>query len=686
MTRQAGTTTEDRQLDTASGTVAFDPEPGRSTLPVSDLAPAYQWRGLLIAGGAYFVLSIFIWSNVWTSNPGSITTCGCGDSAGAIWDMEWPAYAMTHGLSLLYSTFMNHPTGINLVANPGVLALSLPLAPVTWLFGPIASLNVAFTLAPVLSALAMFLLLRRWVSWAPAAFFGGLMYGFCPFILVSLTQGWVNLGMAVSPPLIVLCLDELLLRQRHRPERVGLVLGLLVVLQFFISTEILLIVAIVAVCGIGLIVVYTALQFPKALMHNARPALIGLGVGAVTAIVLLAYPAWVAVAGPAHFSGLIWPNGFPQPFSNVVLQDFIHPAPAYESTILSVGWHQRGGYQGTPLSFQYFGIGVFVVLLFGLVVWRRDRRLWFFGAITLLSAALPLGQASGGLFADLPLFENILPGRFVLITYLSAAVMLSLTVDHTCQSVNRLRVAPRRETKEDAVGSRWPNRPRGAGAMVAAIVAAIAIVPPGTYLASTIPITTQRVVLPTWFRIVAPHLRDKQVLLVFPTYFAGYESPSSWQAVDRMSYSMVNIGGPAGFVVRAGKERAGAAVIAGTSLANSVGNLESGDILAVRKALDDWGVTMVVIPDQSDLPPYDQTPSVVTAAALMTAATGEQPNHQADAWVWSAVRSAPQAAHVTGTQIRECTMGIASRGVPAIDTATTCVLRAAMVQPRSASR
>ncbi len=95
----------------------------------------------------------------------------------------------------------------------------------------------------------MYILLRRWVSWAPAAFVGGLFYGFCPFILVSLTQGWFNLGTAFIPPLILLCLDELFLRQKRRPVLVGVVLGLLVVLQFFISTEILLIVAIVGVGG-----------------------------------------------------------------------------------------------------------------------------------------------------------------------------------------------------------------------------------------------------------------------------------------------------------------------------------------------------------------------------------------------------------------------------------------------------
>ena len=135
-----------------------------------------------------------------------------------------------------------------------------------------------------------------------------------------------------------------LLRQKRRPVLVGVVLGLLVVLQFFISTEILLIVAIVGVGGIALIVVYGALQSPE---HpdapTARPAVVGLGVGGATAFALLAYPAWFALEGPARFSGLIWPNGFPQPFSNVVLKYFVYPAPAWEGTELSQGWRRHEG-------------------------------------------------------------------------------------------------------------------------------------------------------------------------------------------------------------------------------------------------------------------------------------------------------------------------------------------------------
>ena len=117
---------------------------------------------------------------------------------------------------------MSHPSGVNLLDNTSELALGVVLAPVTWVFGPVASLNVALTLAPALSALAMFLLLRRWVRWAPAAFVGGLLYGFSPLVLVSLSDAHLMLGWAVVPPLVVACVDELALppaprRRRRRP-------------------------------------------------------------------------------------------------------------------------------------------------------------------------------------------------------------------------------------------------------------------------------------------------------------------------------------------------------------------------------------------------------------------------------------------------------------------------------------
>ena len=90
-----------------------------------------------------------------------------------------------------------------------------------------------------------------------------------------------------------------------------MVLGLLVTLQFFIGTEVMVIMAITAVIGIGVIVVFAALRHPAELRDGARHAAVGLLAAAATAGVLLAYPMWFALAGPAHLSGQVWPNTRP---------------------------------------------------------------------------------------------------------------------------------------------------------------------------------------------------------------------------------------------------------------------------------------------------------------------------------------------------------------------------------------
>src|ERR1700722_2938942 len=363
-----------------TATIARDPEPVPQPVVGSDRAATGGRRVLLLAVGAYLLLSLILWSHVWLGHPTAATTCGCGDASLFTWFIEWPAYAISHGLNPLYSTAMFHPTGVNLLANTGVVGIGVVLAPLTWLFGPIATLNVALTLSPVLSALAMFVLLRRWVSWTPAAFVGGLFYGFSPFVLVSLTEAHLMLGMAAIPPLVVLCLDELLFRQRRPAVVTGMLLGLLVVVQFFIGTEVLAIMAIGAAIGLVLVFLYGARQ-QGTLRRQGRHAAVGLGAGAVTAVALLAYPVWFALAGPGHLSGPIWPKGvsplFPYGigFSGATIKEFVVPVGS-----VTPDWTQItriiGAYQGPSRSDHYFGLRVVAVVLAGMVAWRRDRRLW----------------------------------------------------------------------------------------------------------------------------------------------------------------------------------------------------------------------------------------------------------------------------------------------------------------------
>jgi hypothetical protein len=392
---------------------------------------AHGWRSLLAGALGYLALSVALWWNVWSTHPTSVTTCGCGDSSLFTWFLEWPAYALSHGLNPLYSTHLFHPSGVNLLSNTAEIGFGIVLAPVTWAFGPIATLNVALTLSPALSALTMYALLRRWVSWSPAAFVGGLLYGFSPFVIVSLTDAHLMLGMAAVPPLTVLCLDELLARQRWRWWVTGLAIGVLALVQFSVGSELLVMTVIAAAIGACLVGAYAAVVDRDVLVARASYAFRATGAAVASSLLLLAWPAWFALAGPAHLSGNVWGSSLLS-YGGNSFRFFVHPmAPSDKVTALT---RHVGGYQAPSLSGQYFGIGLLAVLGLGLVIWRRDRRLWLLASVGVVYTLLSLGLSLHGwtlwrLFVRAPLMENVIPSRFVLFTYLCAAAMLGIIVD-----------------------------------------------------------------------------------------------------------------------------------------------------------------------------------------------------------------------------------------------------------------
>src|SRR5262249_57132927 len=75
--------------------------------------------------------------------------------------------------------------------------------------------------------------LRRFVPGELGPFVGGLFYGFSPYMTAHST-GHAMLTVAVLPPLLLLLLHELLVRQQWRPATTGVALGAL--LAFQIST------------------------------------------------------------------------------------------------------------------------------------------------------------------------------------------------------------------------------------------------------------------------------------------------------------------------------------------------------------------------------------------------------------------------------------------------------------------
>ncbi|HLH29142.1 MAG TPA: hypothetical protein VKW77_09500, partial [Acidimicrobiales bacterium] len=572
----------------------------------------------------YLAASVVLWWHVWSGDPASVTTCGCGDAARFVWFFEWPVYAIGHGHSLWYSTWLFHPTGINLLDDTSVLALGVLVAPVTAAFGPVAGMNVALTLAPALSAMAAFALLRRWVRWWPAAVVGGALYGFSPFVVTELALNQLNIAFLAVPPLIVLVLDELLVRQRRSATGAGLVLALLFALEFFVSTEVLVIVGAFAVLGVALLVVAVGMQRPDVLRarfgHAAKGILVALG----TTAVLLAYPLWFLLRGPAHLSGRIWSNGTAFAEYGTTLSSFWRPGGLGSLRALSLRF---GGYQGPVLpGLGYLGVGALVVALLGLLAWHRDRRLVFFASLGLAAAGLSLAPGHGYFvpwqaLRHLPLVGNVVEARFTVVLVLCVAVMVALTLDHARASA-----------------------PSGHGRrLVLLALGALALVPTLVVLWPNVPLTTRTVELPPWFREVGSRLPPGEVLLVYPVPFSGLQSSQAWQAVGGMRWAQAGGGGPTGQADRAGRARPGFEVLLAASLALGRPPAPTpARIRAVREALAFWEVTMVVVPDQGSLPPYERGRPTAYAVGLMSAAVGRSPARSHGAWVWS-LRPGPLA-------------------------------------------
>ena len=144
---------------------------------------------------------------------------------------------------------------------PGLLA-----APVTLTAGVLASHTLLAVLAFAGSATAMWWVAGRWAPWGPARFAAGLLYGFSPY-LVAQGTGHLNLSLVALPPLVLLLLDDLLVRQDRSPVRRGLLLGLVALAQLLTTEEVLA--STFVVCALGLLVLLVQQQRPAGRVRHA---------------------------------------------------------------------------------------------------------------------------------------------------------------------------------------------------------------------------------------------------------------------------------------------------------------------------------------------------------------------------------------------------------------------------------
>jgi hypothetical protein len=468
-----------------------------------------------------------------------IFSCACGDPVQQAWYLAWTPYALLHGHNLFYTTQLNYPFGVDLGSNTLMPLLGLLAAPFTLTIGPAGALVLMMRLGFALSAVSMCLVLRRWTTWWPAAFIGGLMYGFSPYMLGQ-AHTHLHLLFVPLPPLFLALGDELLIRRRWSVRKTGLSIGLVAGLQYLIAAEVLATCALMAAIGVA----FLALCHPREVRAGAVRLFGAAAWAAVPFLVLTAYPIYTDFTGPGHIAGPTQPTSILSSYHSDLIAPFV---PTVDQRFAPSSWFALGDTFGAgnyPENGSYLGIPLVVALL-GIAYWGRRVALVRFTSFMALAAfVLALGprlEVDGhlthvplpyALLLHAPLFAGGVPDRFSLYIQMFSAVLVAVGVD-------RLR---RRATSAWWVRAKHAlNRRSGPGSVrlrEAVVIAAvtIAFVP----LIPRFPVLTVATNTPSYVSdgSLASDAADSSVL-TYPYNQDLWDIPMLWQADARMPFSLL---------------------------------------------------------------------------------------------------------------------------------------------------
>jgi hypothetical protein len=376
----------------------------------------------------FLTLAVLLLGSTWTSPTGRTLGRGVGDPGVFLWFLRWTPFAVGRHISPFWSDWLNHPAGINLMWNTWVPLPGLLLAPLTLAFGPVLSLNVLLTLGFGLSAWSAYLAIRRYVPNHGAAAAGGLVYGFSPAMIRHAHHP--NLILVFLLPLLLVLVDEVLVRQRHSPVWLGVALGLVAAAQLLTGEELLVATGLLSAV---LLIVLVAMH-PGAVRGRVRHALTAIVVSLLVFAPLVAWPVKAQLTGPARVRSDITPEvrGSSDLLAVIVPNRLSGIAP---DAALRLGDRFEGGRE------TYLGIPLLVVVVAVVVARRRDAFVRVgFGLLVVclllsLGARLRVAGRPTGVVLPwtaveaLPLVQNMVPSRLGLFAALFAGLLLAAAID-----------------------------------------------------------------------------------------------------------------------------------------------------------------------------------------------------------------------------------------------------------------
>ena len=578
---------------------------------------------LVLPAAAYITLGVLrVWP-AWRA-PTRLAQCGCGDAAFVMWFLGWTPFAAAHGHGLFFTDWLFHPAGVNTLWNISLPLPGLLAGPITQHWGVVVTYDILVVVGFAGSALSAYLVLRRWVRWPPAAFAGGLLYGYSPY-MIGQGIGHLHMVLMLLVPPALLLLDDILVRQRLPSWLAGLLLGGVLAAQLLTAEEVLASMTVVGLIGLAVLVAI----FPRQILPRLRRGALGLAVGGGTALALSAWPLAQQFAGRQRLHGRVSdPDRYRADLlSWVVPARIVRYAPASALRVsrdFTGNLAENGSYLGIPL--------LAIALVTAVVLWRR-RRMVRWAAVTLV---LVMAFASGpslhirgtdtGVWMPLatvrhvPLLQSIVGVRLAVYAVLLAALLLAVGADALHQTVRSGLAGVRR-------------LPPGVGPAVAvvppAVLLAVALLPllPRSY---HYPVTDTKV--PAWFTSASALQRvpTGSVVVTVPWPSAQNAAPMLWQAEAGFRFKT-----PFGYALHPQPDGRGTFNPQPSELLHALDRfrwgspprVDAGLIRQMRSDLASWDARSVVAVEQTNQHLAEQVD-------LLTRVIGRPPVHDTGAWAW----------------------------------------------------
>ena len=615
-----------------------------------DVRPAAEHRSPLLSRSwlvwlfglcSYLPLAALGYLPVWTHWSSQLNGCNCWDQILQEWFIHWTPSAIVHGHSVLVTNYIDAPNGINVMWNASVLGLGALASPLTQTIGVVHTMAILMTLSIALSASAMFILLRRWIRWLPAAWLGGLVYGFSTFALEESSTGRVIFVFMAIPPLIILAIDKLI-QEEWSPIKAGTIIGVLTAAQLFVSEEILAITTFFA----GLVLLILALLYRtmvgQRLMGFVRAAI----AATITFTLLTVYPLYVQFLGPDRITGP------PQSHAQLALfsSDLASIITPGRVQWINFAWTDRisGAFSAASageVTF-YIGLPLLLLLLASIALLHTHTLVRIFAPVALFSFWCSMGPhllignhhthlpGIDALLVHVPILGDIVPSRFAVVFWFSIAVLFAVALEEGHSWLRRV-LAPAIERRQSLSVAAAPtrvqiSRRRTLTARLSALIALLVGIGVLIPIVPAWPYEQRPANVPPFFTTQdVQQVPSGSLIATYPYPITGTASPMLWQAESDMRYRMLG-----GYAIGPGPDGTGTFFPDPNPIEYCLNSVYSSGTspawLCHSWYLAQWvrklGVTSVIAGGGQ--------PHIRLAVKVLSAALGAPPRYVGGVWLW----------------------------------------------------